>query len=140
MSFLPLGGASSYGMSASNFANTIGKSSSSFSFSDAFDSAMNWLKSDGGQQVAGAVAGAAGSYLAQSELQKQQQKNTLEQMNLQQQQKIDFSNYEQDQKNKLTQWADTSNLAGFDYNIGADRNTLAGKGKLSGGVLNRMRG
>jgi len=111
-----------------------------FTFSDSFNSAMNWLKSDGGQQVAGAIAGAAGNYLAESELQKQKQQDTLEQMKLQQQQKIDFSNYEQDQKNKLTQWADTSNLAGHDYTIGADRNTLAGQGKLSGGVLNRMRG
>lgn len=100
-----------------------------FSFSNAFNSAMDWLKSDNGQSVMGAVAGAAGNYLADSALQKEAY-----------QQKIDFANYEQEQKNKLTQWADTSNLAGQDYTVGADRRNLAGNGKLSSGILNRMRG
>lgn len=110
-----------------------------FNFSESFGKAMEWLTSDQGMQVVGAVAESAGDYLVKSELGDRQQQNIIDQMKLDHKQRLEFNDHLQEQKDDRNQWVE-SNLAPLDYSMGATRDSLAGGGKLSNGVLQRMRG
>ncbi|MFM2589467.1 hypothetical protein [Vibrio sp. TBV020] len=110
-----------------------------FNFTESFGKAMDWLTSDQGMQVMGSVAESAGDYLVKSELEDRQHQNTLERMELEQNQRLQFNDHLQEQKDDRNQWVE-SNLAPLDYSMGATRDSLAGGGKLSNGVLQRMRG
>lgn len=110
-----------------------------FDFSNSFNKAMDWLTSDQGMQVAGAIAESAGDYFIQSEMEDRQHKNAIKRMELEQKQRLQFNDHLQDQKDERNQWV-SSNLAPLDYSMGGQRKTLAGNGQLSGGILQRMGG
>ncbi len=110
-----------------------------FNFSESFGKAMEWLTSDQGMQVVGAVAESAGDYLVKSELGNRQHQNDIDRMNLEHKQRLEFNDHLQGQKDDRNKWVE-SNLAPLDYSMGANRDSLAGGGKLSSGVLQRMRG
>lgn len=111
-----------------------------FNFADSFNKAMDWLSSDSGMQVVGSVAEAAGDYLVKSEVEARRHQNELDRMDREQKHRLEFDKYKQDEKDSRTGWADGGNLAGLDYSMEPKRDSLAGQGRLSNGVLGRIRG
>lgn len=110
-----------------------------FNFSESFGKAMEWLASDQGATVIGAGLAATGDYLAKSAVADKQLEGQRDLATLQHEQRLQFEDHVQGQKDDRNQWVE-SNLAPLDYSMGANRDSLAGGGKLSSGVLQRMRG
>lgn len=110
-------------------------------FQSAFDSTMNWLKSDSGANIAGKALEAAGGYLAQAEVAKQQAKAARELDRQRHEEEMELNDHIQQQKDDRSRWAMTGELP-FDYTMRGDRGILTGDqdGKLANGVLPRMRG
>ena len=110
-------------------------------FYQAFNSAMKWLGSDQGSRVLGTVAETAGGYLVSRELQKQQNEYDLQQMQQEQEQRLQFNNHVQNQRDERSRWADSADLAPANYAMrGAMQpESLAGNGLASSGILPKMR-
>jgi hypothetical protein len=125
-------------------------------FSSAFDSATEWLvgddgvlntatkwaKSDAGSEILGAAIGAGGEYYASKEIAEMQAKHAKELSRQEHEQRIQFNDHLQSEKDERNQWAN-SDLAELDYTMGADR-TLSGRGVLATnpnvGILPNLKG
>lgn len=107
-----------------------------------FDKGIDWLSSDAGAEIVGAAIGAGGEYYASKEAAKAAAKHAKELSKQEHEQRIQFNDHVQSEKDERNQWAN-SDLAELDYTMGADR-TLSGRGVLatnpSVGVLQGMKG
>ena len=100
-------------------------------FSDMFNSTMNWFKeSPETAKLIGGIAVGVGTYAAQKELQKSGHANELKMENLRQENRLEFVDHEQGQKDERSAFATGINTS-FDASVSGDRGALTGGGLLS---------
>ncbi|WP_027697241.1 hypothetical protein [Vibrio litoralis] len=105
-----------------------------FDIGKIFDSTMDFFKSDAGSNVLGSALSAGGSYLANSELQKQAHSNAKDLAKLNHSFDIENTNLAQRLKDERNAWSTTPTSGlGFTFNDpdASSPKALAGNGILS---------
>ncbi|NOI66930.1 hypothetical protein [Vibrio sp. 99-8-1] len=101
------------------------------SFTSMFNGTMDWFKSNPEtSKLFGGVAVGVGSYMAQSALQDRKYSQDVDLEKLRQKNRLEFSDHQQNVKDKRTGWA-TDIDTRFDANIGGEKGALTGGGLLA---------